>query len=67
MNPEDIKEGKKYVVSFEDRNRILKLHHKIEYKVKGKGSFWYHLFEEDEGQGLIHVKTIKRIVGPADE
>lgn len=67
MDPEAIKEGKMYRVSFKDGDRKLRLHHKIGYQVKGKGAFWYHLFEPEEGKRLIHVKTIKRIVGTADE
>lgn len=67
MNPEDIKEGKRYLVSFKDFNCKLRLHHKIEYKVKGKGSFWYFLFEKVDGKGLVHVKTHRRVLEPVNE
>lgn len=67
MDPNAVIEGKKYLVQFEGIDRVLKLHHKIPYCVKGKGGFWYFLFDREDGEGLVHVKTGRRILGPAEE
>lgn len=67
MDPNDVIEGKKYIVQFKDAGRILTLHHKIQYSVKGKGGFWYFLFERNPGDRFVHVKTSRRILGPAEE
>lgn len=62
MDPNEILEGKTYLVECKDGPHVLKLHHKVTYPVVGKNVFWYFLFEREDGNGYVHVKTHRRVL-----
>lgn len=67
MDPDEILEGKTYLVECKDGPHVLSLHHKIKYSVKGKGDFWYFLFERNPGDRFVHVKTHRRVLRLEEE